>query len=150
MSVRKAVYSILLLGLGSFLLVGCAARVSITSYPGMNVDDRPLQMCKESGYQDVQVIGLLPEAGTFEEIGYMTVKQAADTEFEYTSTDKQVEAARVQACQWGADAIVILDVQGDKGSTRDVLGEPQYHDERESRIVAIRFIEPTEEQPGEE
>lgn len=134
--------------LGSLALGGCAAPVKLTGYPSATAAERSLEDCRSRGFQDVRVIGLLPPAGTYEELGYMTVEQSSTSEFVYTSIDKQIDAARIRACQWGADAIVVVTSDGDKKNTWSFWSGMQYHDERESRIVAIRFIEAVGDPPG--
>lgn len=127
--------------IAALALGGCAAPVKLSGYPGptaMNID---LAQCKSGGFANVEVIGLLPTDGSYEEIGYMTVGQSSTSELVYTSIEKQIEAARVRACQWGADAIVVTNSDGGKGNTWSAWSGLTYRDERESRVVAIRYVE---------
>lgn len=84
------------------VLAGCAAPVRLTGYPSPKARNERLEYCTASGFTAVQVIGLLPPAGEYEELGYMTIGQSSTSEFVYTSVEKQIEAARIRACQWGA------------------------------------------------
>jgi hypothetical protein len=78
----------------------------------------------------------------------MTVGQSSASELVYTSIEKQIEAARIRACEWGADAIVIAQSQGGKGNTWSAWSGLTYRDERESRVVAIRYVEPAAAEPA--
>lgn len=122
-------------------LCGCAAPVQLTPYPGVNAQSLSLEYCQADGFRDVRVLGLQPDAGTYEELGYMTLAQASTSEFVYASIERQIEAARIQACQWGADAIIVMESQGSKSNTWGPVFGTTYHDDRDSRIVAIRFLE---------
>lgn len=133
---------LLLCAMGWHVFAGCAAPVKLTGYPGTNAESQPLEYCKTTGFRDVRVIGILPDPGSYEEIGYMTVGQSSTSELVYTSIEAQIEAARVRACIWGADAIVISESQGDKKNTYSFWTGVSYRDERESRIIAIRFKAP--------
>ncbi len=124
---------------GTILLVvivtaGCSAPVRISAYPGEEVASHTVEQCKLE-HERVKVLGSLPETGTYIEIGYMTVSQESASEFRWTSEEKQIEKARIQACQWGADAIVLVGSSSDKGSDFWT----GYKDVRETRIVAIKF-----------
>jgi hypothetical protein len=120
----------------------------LTGYPSPNIGNQPLEYCRTSGFNEVRVIGLLPDAGECEELGYMTVGQSSTSELVYSSIEKQIEAARIQACQWGADAIVVMESQGDKKNTWSFFSGTTYRDERESRIVAIRYVTPVAKEPA--
>lgn len=137
---------LLLLGLAFALgAAGCAAPVKLTGYPGPAAVSGDPEHCRLAGFQAVQVIGILPDEGTFLEVGYMTVGQSSTSELVYTSIEKQIEAARVRACEWGADAIVIAHSDGGKKNTWSAWSGMTYRDERESRVVAIRYVDAADE-----
>ncbi len=117
---------------------GCMAPVKISAYPNMKAEAIPLEVCRQH-YDEIQVLGIVPKEDDFEEIGYMTLLQSSDWEYEYTSEDEQIRVARIQACQWGADAIVILESMSDIGGDR-FIGD-YYWDKHICRIIAIRFVE---------
>lgn len=118
----------------AFLLVGCSAPVNISAYPGMEVQNISKEQCKYE-YEDVRVLGSLPADGTYIELGYMNVSQQSSSELVYTSEEKQITEARIQACRWGADAIVIMRSESNKGSDFWT----GWKDNRETKIVAIKF-----------
>lgn len=128
------------------LASGCAAPVKVTGYPGPAADPVSAEYCRQAGYLEVAVLGLPPAPDSFEEVGYIAVSQSTNSEFFVTSMEKQIEEARVQACQWGADAIFVIDSQGGKDNTWSFWTGLQYWDERNSRIVAIRYT-PQQEGP---
>lgn len=116
------------------LIAGCAAPVKLTGYPSAEAGNYSKEECKLD-YERVRVLGSLPEEGTYIELGYMNVSQASSSELVYTSEEKQIKEARIRACQWGADAIVIMGSQSDKGSDFWT----GYKDSRESKIIAIKY-----------
>ena len=116
---------------------GCMAPVQIAAYPNAKARSVPQHTC-DTSYSSIQVLGSVPDENTFEEIGYMTLKQVSDWEYEYTSEEIQIAKARMIACQWGADVIVILESLADIGGDRFV-GE-YYWDKHVCRVIAIRFI----------
>ncbi len=116
------------------LLFGCSAPVNISSYPGAEAQNIPKEQCKYD-YEDVRVLGSLPADGTYTELGYMNVSQQSNSELVQTSEEKQITEARIQACQWGADAIVIVGSSSDKGSDFWT----GWKDNRETKIIAIKL-----------
>jgi len=135
---KKLLLFFILIG---FLGLSCTAAVKIAKYPGKNITYTPESQC-EIDYEHVRVLGQLPPAEEYEEIGYMIVKQEASSSLYGTSDEEQIKAARIQACQWGADAIVITGSEADKGTTYDFWSGSQYHDVKSNRIIAIKLIEP--------
>jgi len=116
------------------ILGGCAASVELTGYPGESALVIPEEEC-DTTYSKVAVLGSLPSDKDYEEIGYMTISQESSSALVYTSDEKQIEEARRKACEWGADAIVIMGTNRDKGT--DFWSG--YKDQRSSRVVATRY-----------
>ena len=83
----------------------------------------------------MRVLGSLPEEGTYVELGYMNVSQESSSQLVHSSEEKQIQEARIQACIWGADAIVVIGSQADKG-TEFWSG---WKDNRETKIIAIKY-----------
>ncbi|MDF1546100.1 MAG: hypothetical protein P1R58_13485 [bacterium] len=65
----------------------------------------------------------------------MNVKQESSSQLVHTSEEKQIQEARIKACQWGADAIVVMGSSNDKGS--DFWSG--WKDNRETKIIAIKM-----------
>lgn len=117
-----------------FFIVGCTAPVKLTGYPSEEAESYPKDKCTLD-YENVRVLGALPKDGTYIELGYMNVSQQSSSELVYTSEEKQIKEARIKACQWGADAIIIMDSQSDKGSDFWT----GWKDNRETKIIAIKY-----------
>lgn len=113
---------------------GCAAPVKIAGYPSEHARNIPKEEC-EYYYEHIQVLGSLPSERKYIELGYMNVKQESSSQLVSTSEEKQIEEARIKACQWGADAIVVMGSQSNKGS--DFWSG--WKDQRETKIIAIKY-----------
>jgi len=117
-------------------IVGCTAPVKISGYPGEEAGNYSKEECKSNlNFGSVKVLGSLPKDGTYIELGYMSVSQESSSELVYTSEEKQIKEARIKACQWGADAIVIMGSQNNKGSDFWT----GWKDKRETKIIAIKY-----------
>lgn len=138
------IFLLLIVGLSFLLISSCAAPVKIIGYPGLNVENVSREKC-EQDYTNVRVLGSLPPEGEYEEIGYIIVEQESSSELVYTSEEKQIEEARIKACQWGGDAIVISAGEAKKGSTYGFWSGHQWSDRRSNRIIIIRLIEKSKE-----
>ncbi|MEZ4655523.1 MAG: hypothetical protein R3E12_18520, partial [Candidatus Eisenbacteria bacterium] len=138
-AIGQYLFALAALTLTASLFAGCAAPVKLTGYPGPAAQRVSSEYCENGGFQDVAVLGLSPAPDTFDEVGYMAINQSSDSEFYYSSLEKQIDEARIRACQWGADAIVILGSEGDKNNYVGFLSGLQYRDERNTQIVAIRY-----------
>ena len=138
------IFLLLIVGLSFLLISSCAAPVKIIGYPGLNVENVPREKC-EQDYTNVRVLGSLPPEGEYEEIGYIVVEQESSSELVYTSEEKQIKEARIKACQWGGDAIVIIGAAANKGSTYSVWSGFQWSDKRSNRIIIIKLIEKSKE-----
>jgi len=120
--------------LSLLLIAGCAAPVKLSGYPSEEAGNYSKEECKLD-YESVRVLGSLPDEGTYIELGYMNVSQQSSSELVYTSEEKQIKEARIKACQWGADAIVLMGSQSDKGSDFWT----GWKDRRETKIIAIKY-----------
>jgi len=133
----------ILLFLICLLILNCSAPIRMATYPGKDITNIPESQCKVD-YEEVIVLGQLPPADEYIQIGYMIVSQESSSSLVETSNEEQIKAARIQACQWGADAIVIIESESDKGTTFDFWEGAQYYDEKSTRVIAIKFTEQEE------
>jgi len=125
---------ILMYSLIFFSIAGCTAPVKLTGYPSKEAGNYSKEKCK-LGYENVRVLGSLPKEETYVELGYMNVSQESSSELVYTSEEKQIREARIKACQWGADAIVVMRSESDKASDYWT----GWKDRRETKIIAIKY-----------
>lgn len=125
---------LILFSLIILLITGCTATVNLTGYPSEEAGNYSKEECKLD-YESVRVLGSLPKDGNYIELGYMNVSQQSSSEYVYTSEEKQIKEARIRACQWGADAIVVMGSQSDKGSDFWT----GWKDRRETKIIAIKY-----------
>ena len=130
----------MLLLLICLLILNCSAPIRMATYPGKDITNIPENQC-EVDYEKVIVLGQLPPTDEYIQIGYMIVSQESSSSLVETSNEEQIKAARIQACQWGADAIVIIESESDKGTTFDFWEGTQYYDEKSTRVIAIKFTE---------
>ena len=134
---KKAIVVLMIL----VLSIGCTAPVKMSTFPASessNVNTK--DDCKKmEGYKNIRVLSIPPEHGTYIELGTIMTEQSSTSEFVITSETKQVEEAQVQACMWGADAIIVLDSSSDKGIQYGIFSGLTHKDEKNLRFVAIKY-----------
>jgi len=129
------------------VLVSCAAPVKLAKYPEPGVTEIPEsyynpKYCEQpENHESISVLFTLPEKGTYQPLGSILVSQESTSSLITTSDEEQIKEARIQACKWGADAIVIISSDEARSMTYDVFSGLGSKESKQNRIVAIKFIE---------
>lgn len=130
-----------LLFLITILVVGCTAPVKLSVFATEEAANYDADMCKiPEQYSQIKVLSLPPKEGTFIELGTIMTEQSSSSEFVTTSESKQIKKAQQQACIWGADAIMVLQTSSDKGMKYGFFTGLTQKNEKNLRLVAIRYI----------
>ncbi|HOD65382.1 MAG TPA: hypothetical protein PKW75_09975 [candidate division Zixibacteria bacterium] len=125
----------------SCLISACAAPVKMAAYPSSSwIVERDGEWCSDpANYEYIRVLANMPQAGTFEELGVIISAQESNSEFFSVSHERQIAEAQKKACQWDADAIVLLSQDSDSHMSYSAFSGFGTTKEKQNRFVAIRF-----------
>lgn len=120
------------------LVLSCATPVKLTEYPTSEVgkyrNPEP-ELCEENSlYKEVNVLMEFPEKDHVR-LGSLLLKQKSpDTSILTVSTEERIKKARIKACKWGGDAIVVVGSESESST----FGTQE---SGENRIVVIKMLE---------